>query len=77
MFVQSKDTTNPKHVNGVAIEQRRGMLETLVQWSNGDIRWVPTGSLAGEVRLIGSVTGNDNFSGYGSDFNDSNNTEVL
>ena len=52
MFVQSLDTTNPKHVNGLAIEQRRGAQETLVQWSNGDCRWVPTGSLAGDVRLI-------------------------
>ena len=52
MFVQSVDTTNPKHVNGLAIEQRRGTSETLVQWSNGDCRWVPTGSLAGDVKLL-------------------------
>lgn len=56
MFVQSKITTNPKHVNGLAIEQRLGANETLVQWSNGDCRWVPTCDLAGAVRLIGNST---------------------
>lgn len=69
MFVQSVDTTNPKHVNGIAIEQRRGMKETLVQWSNGDVRWVLTGSLAGEVKLIGSNhrMDIDNIPNYGSE----------
>jgi hypothetical protein len=56
MFVQSKDTTNPKHKDGLAIEQRRGARETLVQWSNGQCRWVNTSELAGTVRLIGSDT---------------------
>jgi len=54
MFVQSLDTTNPKHTNGLAIEQRLGARETLVQWSNGQCRWVNTSELAGTVRLIGS-----------------------
>jgi hypothetical protein len=54
MFVQSKDTTNPRHKDGLAIEQRRGERETLVQWSNGDCQWVTTSELAGTVRLIGS-----------------------
>ena len=69
MFVQSVDTTNPKHVNGIAIEQRRGMRETLVQWSNGDVRWVLTGSLAGDVKLIGSShrMDIDNIPNYGSE----------
>ena len=69
MFVQSVDTTNPKHVNGIAIEQRRGMRETLVQWSNGDVRWVLTGSLAGDVKLIGSNhrMDIDNIPNYGSE----------
>ena len=56
VFVQSLDTTNPKHTNGLALEQRRGERETLVQWSNGDCQWVCTGSLAGTVRLIGSAS---------------------
>ena len=63
MFVQSKETTNVKHVNGLAIEQRRGHSETLVQWSNGDCRWVPTSELAGEVKLIGSDNREDLFNG--------------
>lgn len=61
MFVQSKETTNAKHVNGLAIEQRRGHSETLVQWSNGDCRWVETSDLAGTVRLIGSDSREDFF----------------
>ena len=56
MFVQSKITTNPKHTNGLAIEQRLGATETLVQWSNGDCRWVPTNDLAGTVKLIGNAS---------------------
>ena len=69
MFVQSVDTTNQKHINGIAIEQRRGMRETLVQWSNGDVRWVLTGSLAGDVKLIGSNhrMDIDNIPNYGSE----------
>jgi len=54
VFVQSTDTTNPRHKDGLAIEQRRGARETLVQWSNGDCQWVKTSELAGTVRLIGS-----------------------
>jgi hypothetical protein len=61
MFVQSKGTINAKHVNGVAIEQRRGHSETLVQWSNGDCRWIDTAELAGTVRLIGSDNREDFF----------------
>ena len=61
MFVQSKGTTNAKHINGVAIEQRRGHSETLVQWSNGDCRWIDTDELAGTVRLIGSDSRADLF----------------
>tara|TARA_B100000214_G_scaffold207127_1_gene150209 strand:+ start:1672 stop:1860 length:189 start_codon:yes stop_codon:yes gene_type:complete len=53
MFVQSKAGTSFTERSGVAIKQRRGNQETLVQWSNGDQRWVPTADLAGEIRLIG------------------------
>tara|TARA_Y100000592_G_scaffold99766_1_gene177135 strand:+ start:272 stop:457 length:186 start_codon:yes stop_codon:yes gene_type:complete len=52
MFVQSKSTTFAKQKNGVALEQRRGKTETLVQWENGDQRWVQTNDLAGQIRLI-------------------------
>lgn len=52
MFVQSKATTNFKQRNGVAIRQRRAGAETLVQWQNGDNRWVNTTDLVGEIKLI-------------------------
>ena len=54
MFVQSKSTTLTRQRNGIAIEQRRGETETLVQWENGDQRWVPTNDLAGTIRLVGN-----------------------
>ena len=52
MFVQSKSTIHALQRNGVAIQQRRGGNETLVQWQNGDQRWVDTKDLAGEIKLI-------------------------
>ena len=52
MFVQSKATTHALQRNGVAIQQRRGGNETLVQWQNGDPRWVSTKDLSGEIKLI-------------------------
>ena len=54
MFVQSKSTIHPKHVNGMALKQRRASQETLVQWSNGDRQWVETEELKGDIVLIGS-----------------------
>ncbi len=54
MFVQSKTTIHVKQKNGVALEQRRGHKETLVQWENGAQRWVNTDDLQGTIRLIGS-----------------------
>ena len=62
MFVQSKTTTLAPQKNGLAIEQRRNGNETLVQWENGDQRWVPTGDLSGEIRLIS--TGNSHGGEY-------------
>ena len=32
--------------------QRRGGNETLVQWQNGDQRWLATSDLQGDVRLV-------------------------
>lgn len=52
MFVQSKATTFAKEKNGLALRQRRGEKETLVQWENGDQRWVETSDLVGEIRLV-------------------------
>ena len=52
MFVQSKSTTRIKQRNGVALRQRLGERETLVQWENGDQRWVETSDLVGEIRRI-------------------------
>ncbi len=57
MFVQAKDSTVHKHKNGVALRQRRANAETLVQWQNGERRWVFTSELQGEIRLVGE--GND------------------
>ena len=56
MFVQSKATTFAKQRNGIAIKQRRGEKETLVQWENGDQRWVATADLSGAIRLMGDVS---------------------
>lgn len=53
MFVQSKVETVHNNKNGVAIQQRRGGNETLVQWENGRQHWVQTTDLQGEVKLIG------------------------
>ena len=53
MFVQSKVETVHNNKNGVAIQQRRGGNETLVQWENGRQHWVSTDDLQGEVKLIG------------------------
>ena len=52
MFVQSKSTTFAKQKNGIAIRQRRGASETLVQWENGDQRWCATSDLMGEIRIV-------------------------
>ena len=53
MFVESKETTCFEQRNGIALRQRRGHQETLVQWQNGDQRWVTTSELKGEIRLVG------------------------
>ncbi len=45
MFVTNHDSTDKRQNKGVAIKQRRNGLETLVQWNNGDCRWVATNSL--------------------------------
>tara|TARA_Y100000114_G_scaffold143538_1_gene151189 strand:+ start:389 stop:589 length:201 start_codon:yes stop_codon:yes gene_type:complete len=45
MFVQSKATTNIRHKDGLAIKQRRGGKQTLIQWSNGDQQWCETNDL--------------------------------
>jgi len=52
MFVQSEVTSNYKHKNGLCIAQRRGGNETLVQWENGDQRWLNTQDLQGDIFLI-------------------------
>ena len=61
MFVQSKATTFAKEKNGLALRQRRGQRETLVQWENGDQRWVETSDLVGEIRLVATQ---ENAGGY-------------
>jgi hypothetical protein len=60
MFIQSKAATSNKHVNGLAIEQRRGGKETLIQWSNGDQQWCQTEDLqyfGSTITLIGRGDG--------------------
>ena len=59
MFVQSKTTIFHNQKNGVALRQRRGDQETLVQWQNGQRRWVPTSDLAGTIRIIDREAGDD------------------
>ena len=52
MLVQSNGTTHNRHKDGVCLTQRRAGRETLVQWTNGDQRWVPTQDLVGNIVLI-------------------------
>ena len=56
MLVQSNGTTQHRHKNGLCIAQRRAGKETLVQWSNGDQRWVDTDDLVGKIVLIQGET---------------------
>ena len=53
MFVQSNVTTRQEHKNGLCVAQRRGGKETLVQWQNGDQRWMPTHDIEGRIVLVG------------------------
>ena len=60
MFIQSKAATDNGHKNGLAIEQRRGGRETLIQWSNGDQQWCETKDLeyfGKTITLIGRGQG--------------------
>jgi len=52
MFVNSNATSDYRHKNGLCLAQRRSGNETLVQWSNGDQRWVPTQELDGKIVLV-------------------------
>ena len=52
MFVQSKSTTSVREKNGMALQQRLGGKETLVQWENGSHRWVETEDLQGDIKII-------------------------
>jgi hypothetical protein len=57
MLVESSAVTNPRHKNGVALEQRRSGRETLIQWSNGDQMWCDTRDLEtsnDQIVLIGA-----------------------
>jgi len=56
MFIQSKAASSNAHKNGLALEQRRGGRETLIQWSNGDQQWCITQDLefvGNNITLIG------------------------
>lgn len=61
MFVESNVETIHNHKNGIAIRQRRGTSETLVQWESGHQRWVNTNDLKNPhmIRLIGSDSPTD------------------
>ncbi len=52
MFVNQSSSSDYRHKNGLCIAQRRGGSETLVQWQNGDQRWLATNDLQGDVRLV-------------------------
>ena len=61
MFIQSKAATDNGHKNGLALEQRRGGRETLIQWSNGDQQWCNTEDLqyfGNSITLIGGTSNN-------------------
>lgn len=58
MFIQSKAATSNAHKNGLALQQRRGGKETLVQWSNGDQQWCVTEDLIGKIVLLGDTSDN-------------------
>jgi hypothetical protein len=58
MFIQSKAATSNAHKNGLALQQRRGGRETLVQWSNGDQQWCVTEDLVGKIVLLGDTSDN-------------------
>ena len=45
MFVQSKAVTRADHKDGLAIQQRCGGSQTLIQWANGDRQWCQTNDL--------------------------------
>ena len=56
MFIQSKAASSNAHKNGLALEQRRGGSETLIQWANGDQQWCITRDLefvGNQFTLIG------------------------
>lgn len=56
MFIQSKAASSNAHKNGLALEQRRGGSETLIQWANGDQQWCITQDLefmGNQITLIG------------------------
>lgn len=57
MFVNSNSGSDYRHKNGLCIAQRRGGTETLVQWQNGDQRWLPTNDLDGKVILVDPTQG--------------------
>ncbi len=52
MFVQSQATSNYRHKDGLCLAQRRAGDETLVQWSNGDQRWMKSDDLEGKIILV-------------------------
>ena len=58
MFIQSKAASSNAHKNGLALEQRRGGRETLIQWANGDQQWCITRDLefvGNQITLIGGA----------------------
>ena len=63
MFIQSKAATTSAHKNGLALEQRRGGQETLIQWPNGDQQGCSTGDLdfvGSDITLIGGAEYSNN-----------------
>ena len=63
MFIQSKAASSNAHKNGLALEQRRGGRETLIQWANGDQQWCITRDLefmGNNITLIGGAEYSNN-----------------
>jgi len=63
MFIQSRAATISAHKNGLALEQRRGGKDTLIQWPNGDQQWCATRDLdytGSTITLIGGAEYSNN-----------------
>ena len=62
MFVNQNSSSDYRHKNGLCIAQRKGGHETLVQWQNGDQRWIATNDLQGKIVLVDTARNGEDYS---------------